>query len=174
MTTNSSNPAERGWYLIYTKPRAEKTAQENLARQQYQVYLPFIKIQKRRQRKYVEVVEPMFPRYLFIQLNCTTDNWSPIRSTLGVSSIVRFGTYPMQVPNDLVSILMENEDQHGIQHAVMKDFRPGDRVEIIDGALSGYEGIFLEEKSKDRVTILLNIAGQHTRVSMTRHNLQFA
>jgi len=116
----------------------------------------------------------MFPRYLFIQLNCTTDNWSPIRSTLGVSSIVRFGTYPMQVPNDLVSILMENEDQHGIQHAVMKDFRPGDRVEIIDGALSGYEGIFLEEKSKDRVTILLNIAGQHTRVSMTRHNLQFA
>lgn len=169
-----SNSAARAWYLIYTKPKAEKIAFDNLQRQDFQVYLPFIKVQKRRQRKYVEVVEPMFPRYLFIQLNCTTDNWAPIRSTLGVSSIVRFGTYPMQVPKELISAFKDNEDERGFQHSSVKDFKTGDRVQIIDGAMAGYEGVFEGETSKERVTILLNVAGQHTRVSMTRHDLQFA
>lgn len=174
MTTTLSNTADRGWYLIYTKPKAEKIALDNLQRQGFQVYLPFVKIQKRRQRKYVEVVEPMFPRYLFIQLNCTTDNWSPIRSTLGVSSIVRFGTYPLLVPEELIFRFKKNEDEHGFQHVAVQKFNTGDRVEIIDGAMAGYEGIFEGENSRDRVTILLNIAGQHTRVSMTRHDLQLA
>jgi len=174
VTTSSSNTADRAWYLIYTKPKAEKVAYENLQRQEFHVYLPFVKLSKRRQRKYVEVVEPMFPRYLFIQLNCTSDNWSPIRSTLGVSSIVRFGAYPMQVPDSLIEGFEGNEDEHGFQQITSKEFKTGDRIQIIDGAMAGYEGIFERETSKERVTILLNIAGQHTRVSMTRHDLELA
>jgi len=164
----------RNWYLIYTKPRAEKLAQENLQRQEFNTYLPLVMETHRRRGKYISLVEPMFPRYLFIQLNCTTDNWAPIRSTLGVSSIVRFGTYPMQVPESLLEILQESEDENGIQSILEKEFLAGDRVRIIDGAMTGLEGIYESKTSKERVTILLNIAGQHTRVSMTRHDIQFA
>jgi len=164
----------RNWYLIYTKPRAEQLAQDNLLRQQFTTYLPLVKETHRRRGKYVSLIEPMFPRYLFIQLNCTTDNWSPIRSTMGVSSIVRFGTYPMQVPDDLVQTLQQNEDENGIQSITEKDFKSGDSVRIIDGAMAGLEGIYEKKSSKERVTVLLNIAGQYTRVSMTRHDIQLA
>lgn len=164
----------RGWYLIYTKPRSEQLAQENLQRQQFVTYLPRVKETRRHRGKYVSKIEPMFPRYLFIQLNCTTDNWSPIRSTLGVSSIVRFGSYPLQVPESLLDVLRINENPEGIQEFVEKEFQPGDRVKIIDGVMAGLEGIYDSKTSKERVTVLLNIAGQHTRVRMTRHDLQFA
>jgi len=162
----------RSWYLIYTKPRAEKLAQENLQRQKFNTYLPLVMETHRRRGKYVTLVEPMFPRYLFIQLNCTTDNWAPIRSTLGVSSIVRFGTYPMQVPKSLLETLQQCEDENGIQSISEKEFQTGDRIRIIEGAMAGLEGIYANKTSKERVTVLLNIAGQHTRVSMTRHDLQ--
>ena len=33
----------------------------------------------------------------------------------------------------------------------------------MDGAMAGCEGIFESETSRDRVTILLNVAGQYTR-----------
>ena len=162
----------RSWYLIYTKPRAEKLAQENLQRQEFNTYLPLMKETHRHRGKYVSRIEPMFPRYLFIQLNCTTDNWAPIRSTLGVSSIVRFGTYPMQVPESLLETLQQCEDENGIQSTTEKEFQTGDRIRIIEGAMAGLEGIYESKTSKERVTVLLNIAGQHTRVSMTRHDLQ--
>ena len=174
MTTITNKSDSRGWYLIYTKPRAEQSALENLERQNYSVYLPKMNVDRRHRGRYNTQIEPMFPRYLFIQLNCTTDNWSPIRSTLGVSSLVRFGEYPLHVPENLIELLKANEDKYGIQAIETKKFTKGDRVRILDGAMSGCEGIFESDKSKDRVTILLNIAGLHTRVSMTRHDLQFA
>lgn len=171
---SNQQSATRNWYLIYTKPRAEKLAQENLQRQEFNTYLPLIVESHRHRGKYVHIVGPMFPRYLFIQLNCTTDNWAPIRSTLGVSSIVRFGTYPMQVPETLLESLKEHEDENGLQSFSEKEFKTGDRIRIIDGAMTGLEGVYESKTSKERVIVLLNIAGQHTRVSMTRHDLQLA
>jgi len=162
----------RNWYLIYTKPRSEQLAEENLRRQLYITYLPFVKVVRRHRGKYSDRVEPMFPRYLFIQLNHTTDNWSPIRSTMGVSSIVRFGDYPVQVPDALIKILQGNEDESGTQIIEKKEILPGDKVRILDGAMEGVEGIYESKTSKERVTVLLNIAGQYTRVSTTRHNIQ--
>ena len=69
------------WYLLYSKPRQEGVAVENLKRQGYETYLPLVRTRRRRQGQYVSLVEPMFPRYLFIHLSDQTDNWGPIRST---------------------------------------------------------------------------------------------
>ena len=54
------------WYLLYSKPRQEGVAVENLKRQGYETYLPLIRTRRRRQGQYVSLVEPMFPRYLLI------------------------------------------------------------------------------------------------------------
>ena len=97
------NPKQRCWYLLCTKRRQEKLAQENLRRQGYETYLPLMRERRRRKGKIFNVIEPMFSSYLFIRLNKSTDNWSPIRSTLGVSQIVRFGACPAFVSDDLIT-----------------------------------------------------------------------
>ena len=68
MTTTSSLPG-KSWYLVYTKPRQEEVALTNLTRQGYGVYLPRLRQLRKRSGKQVPVVEPLFPRYLFIHLD---------------------------------------------------------------------------------------------------------
>jgi transcriptional antiterminator RfaH len=108
----------------------------------------------------------MFPRYLFIHLDSETDNWGPIRSTLGVVSIVRFGQRPANVPDALVQLLRSHEDLQGIQIITPDDLKPGTRVRVTDGSFTGYEGIFEAKSSRQRVVVLLDIMGRVTRTSL--------
>lgn len=162
------------WYLLYSKPQQERLALENLGRQGYHGYLPLIRRKRRRQSRYVDVIEPMFPRYLFIHLNDETDDWGPIRSTIGVAKLVRFGDCAARVPDRLVTGLQDREDEYGIQDLPVRQFKEGDRVRIQAGPLEGYEGIFQARNSQERVMVLLDVVGRQTRVAMSADQLELA
>jgi transcriptional antiterminator RfaH len=154
------------WYLVYAKPRQEDVARSNLERQGFETYLPRIRQARKRLGRRVLLIEPMFPRYLFIRLDTDTDNWAPIRSTLGVSALVRFGPYPTPVPDDLIALLRAREDPQGIQQLPPPQFRRGETLHIADGVMSGYEAIFQARSGRDRVVVLLDIMGKQTRVEL--------
>ncbi len=162
----------RSWYLVYTKPKQERLSQENLQRQSYETYLPLIRERKRRQGKITQVVEPMFSRYLFIRLNTVTDNWGPIRSTLGVTGIVRFGAQPTAIPENLIQSIRAKDDEEGIHSATVQQLNEGDKVRIAEGPMYGYEGIFVNKNNQERVTILLNIIGKPTKVDLCEAQLE--
>ncbi len=158
-----TNGLTKDWYLVYAKPRQESVAQTNLARQGYETYLPLVRQVIKRQGRRVIVVGPMFPRYLFIHLDIQSDNWAPIRSTLGVASLVRFGQQAAQVPDKLVAMLQQRADEQGVQTLPVEEHRPGTRVRITEGSLAGYEGVLLAKSGRDRVVLLLEILGKFTR-----------
>jgi transcriptional antiterminator RfaH len=158
--------AGKSWYVVYSKPRQEGVAQTNLVRQGYEVYLPRMRQVRKRQGRRVSVAAPMFPRYLFIHLDTETDNWGPIRSTLGVVSIVRFGQVAVAAPDDLVALLRAREDASGLQVFSPDEFQPGERVRVTDGSLAGYQGVFLARSGRERVVVLLDILGRQTRTSL--------
>lgn len=158
-----SSSKERRWYLIHSKPRQEGTAKENLERQGYRIYLPLLRTPRRRVGRRVIRIEPMFPRYLFIHLDTETDNWAPIRSTIGVSTLVRFGTTPTPVPDDLIETLRERDDSAGVQDIPMHEFKAGQKIRIEEGPFMGYEGIFLAKSSQERVLVLLDIVGKSAK-----------
>ena len=161
------NKSTRHWYLVYCKPKSETIAQDNLTRQGYQVYLPLISRYKQRARKLFQTVEPLFSRYLFIQLDTEVDNWSPIRSTLGVANIVRFGQIPAPVPFDLINELKARENNQDAHRFIdLANLKKGDEVRINAGAMAGYAGQFLQRNSQDRAIVLLNIMEQQSRVSL--------
>ncbi len=155
--------AEIHWYLVHTKPRQENTAVENLKRQDYTCYLPTVKRRRRSQMRWVQQIEPLFPRYLFIQLDQDNDNWAPIRSTRGVAQLVRFGGMPAKLPQTLIDCLSQQEQQQADDLPV---FKPGESVRVLDGVMQGYQGIFDSHCGQARVHILLDIAGRHTRLQL--------
>ncbi len=166
--------AGKRWYLVYSKPRQEEIAKANLQRQGFVCYLPMARQPRRRMGRRITCIEPLFPRYLFIALDTVTDNWAPIRSTIGVSSLVRFGSEPAVVPTELVEALAAREDESGVQQLPLGEFEKGDRVRVADGPMAGYEGLFLAKTSRERVTILLDIVGKTTRVSTSLAYLESA
>jgi transcriptional antiterminator RfaH len=156
----------KNWYLVYTKPHKEQVAKENLERQGYETYLPMTLVRRRRMGRGMDSVEPLFPRYLFIHLDATTDNWSPIRSTLGVNSLVKFGMYPSTVPDSLIEVLRTRDNDQGIQDIGEAEMKTGQTIRVMEGAMAGLEGIYLAKTGAERAMVLLDIVGKQTKVSI--------
>ncbi|BBE10945.1 transcription/translation regulatory transformer protein RfaH [Halorhodospira halochloris] len=165
------NNGSDAWYLIYSKPRQEDKAWWNLDSQGFRCYLPYVRVRRLYRRRYQSCVEPMFPRYLFIRLAAGIEDWSPIRSTQGVSGLVRFGTWPARVPDDLVDAIRERTEQ-GYLDLSPEPLRRGDKVKVLDGPFASYEGVFHAERGEERAIILLDVANQHTQLTISQHSLE--
>ena len=156
----------KAWYLIQSKPRQEAVAETHLARQAYTVYLPWHQVTKRKRQQLVASKEPMFARYLFIQLDQGVDNWAPIRSTRGVQNLVRFGGMPARLPDQLIACLYEREHQNEHTEPV-QTFQEGQIVRLMDGPLRGYEAIFKATSGQQRAYVLLDLLGGRPTFRLT-------
>ena len=155
------------WYVVHTKPRQEGRALENLQNQGFTCFLPTMQVQKLRNQRVQVVTEPMFSRYLFIQLDDTTQNWGPIRSTLGVSKLVSFGPHPAKVPSEFVAFLKEAPPE-----TLERMFAPGDTVQVAAGPLQGLEGRYLAHDGETRAFVLIELLGQPQRLLMAVESLR--
>jgi transcriptional antiterminator RfaH len=143
------------WYLIQSKPRLESIALKNLNNQGYQCYLPMIKVEGVIQNK-IEVKRlPLFPRYLFIKLDdeFSSKSWTPIRSTKGVSNLVKFGDTLAKIPDGLVEIIKAREFQEESQ--VEPLFKKGQNLKILEGPFAGFDSIYQGADAEMRIIVLL-------------------
>ncbi len=171
-STKSSALSTESWYLVHTKPRQEDVALANLQRQGYECYLPQMRIERIRRRKVEIATEPMFPRYLFIQLDSSDQgkSWSPIRSTLGVSQLVHFGARAAKVDDTLVELLRQREQAMPLDAM----FHSGDSVVITDGPFAGIEAIYQTADADRRAFILLEILSKPVSMRIDTESLRRA
>ena len=148
------------WYLIKTKPKQEKKAKQNLENQGYVAFCPIAKINDR--------LVVLFPSYLFVQLNDKTQNFSPIYSTKGVSYIVKFGLNFAKVPSSVIKFIKANQHITTEKLINLNNFKPGDKVQISDGAFKNYMAIFKCYKSDERVILLMNLLGNEQSLSFKK------
>lgn len=181
MTPSTSAPESQNlrlsdmpWYVVHTKARQEQPACDNLARQGYTVYFPRIKVIKRVRGQHQAMLEPLFPRYVFLQPLSPAQSLAPVRSTVGVSNIVRFGQEPAQMRDDVLQVIRSFEAQrNAVKDADLSPMQPGERVRVADGPLVGLEGL-ISSVSKRRVVVLMQLLGRDTEVSVSQYQLLVA
>ena len=154
------------WYLILTKPCGEALARANLERQDFEVYLPRVAVAVRRQGRWCQSVAPLFPRYLFLHLNEGRQALAPVRSSLGVSDVVRFGAHYAIVPDGIIQDLQKRADPETGLHrlATPSALVGGEPVRVAAGAFEGLSGVFERHAGPDRVVVLLSLLGQEAAV----------
>lgn len=150
------------WLLAFTKPRGEKIAEENLLRQGFECFAPAFSIQRRRRGRWVWVEEPLFPRYVFVGIH-SEQSWAPIRSTLGVSGLVRFGGEAALVPSALVEELRREADAGPERHYV---FKHGQAVRIVGTSYSSIQGVFQMQEGAERAQVLISLLGRPAVVTV--------
>ena len=150
------------WYLIYTRPNQEIIAKKNLENQKFNIFLPIIRSSSSNQDT-KKLDEPMFPRYLFVELNIKEDHWIPIKSSKGVSHFINFNNGPISIPKTVIESLRSVCDEEGIyyQRNIKRDYQQGEKLIIKEGLLKGLEGIFLSKSSHQRVRLLLKTLNQN-------------
>jgi transcriptional antiterminator RfaH len=154
------------WYLIHTKPAGERLAQANLERQGYEVYLPRLVESLRRGARRLERIVALFPRYLFLRLNEGHQALAPVRSSVGVVNVVKFGARYAIVADELIRELRSRADPVTGLHRMASELQlaPGTLVSVTVGLFDGLEGIFLRKAGGDRVVVLLTLLGQDAAV----------
>lgn len=166
-------PEGTRWYAVQCKGGESFRAAEHLSRQGYNVFHPIIETEKRRRGRPEKATEPLFPWYLFIQMDRVVDNWAPIRSTRGVLKLLAFGREPVAVPDSLIETLRQ-QAVAGSSLLCESGFSPGERVEITEGPFKDLEGVFINSKGEERVIVLLGILQREHRITLKYNQIRTA
>ena len=156
------------WYAVQTQSNRENLALSHLERQGFDVWLPCVERTVRHARRTKLVRRPLFPGYLFINLDLDTTGWRAVNGTVGVRQIVRFGKKPQPVEEGFISALRSTENSDGFMQSTGNEIKMGQDVEILDGPLAGRIGKLLRMDSANRVTVLLEILGVVVKGQVSR------
>lgn len=146
------------WYVIHCEPLKERWAASVLReRLGLTAYLPEIRRRFRGQVRYA----PLFPRYLFVQLDLQQVALSKINTTPGVVRLVSFDDMPVPIPASVIDALRERVDSLNSAGGLPQhNFHPGDTVRFTSGSLRGLEAVFVGPmRPSERVRVLIEFLG---------------
>jgi transcriptional antiterminator RfaH len=161
------------WYLIQFKPNSHRLAERNLRRQGFETFLPMQKVTRRKASRFVSDLKPLFPGYMFVNLNSDLAPWRSINSTIGVSKLVSFEGKPKPLPLQLISGLMLRCDASGTL-LPPKSLNEGDSVEMLTGPFANFVATVDTIDPERRIWVLMYFMGQKTRMQVTADQLQLA
>ena len=161
---NDRSPGER-WYVVHTQPRAESRAVIHLERQGYSVFCPRYRKTVRHARKATSVLAPLFPNYLFLQLDVSCDAWHSVNGTRGVVRLFMQGETPQPVPHGIVEALQARMGADGTMEWE-PTFKIGQAVRIADGPFTDFVGTLEHLDAAGRVRVLLDFLGRSVSVAL--------
>jgi transcription elongation factor/antiterminator RfaH len=142
------------WYVIYTKPKAEDSTANLLSGAEIETLNPRIQIRKYVRRKYTDVIEHLFPCYIFARFDKEKQTHM-IKYTRGVRYIVGKDN-PVPVPGEIIAAIQERIEGE-ILIPAKEDFEKGDRIVVREGPFRNFYGVFEGNISgKERAMILLD------------------
>ena len=154
------------WFAVRTQPRAEEKAVRHLANQGFATYLPRYRRRIRHARRNQIVLRPLFPGYLFVELDPTRCRWRSINGTVGVNEILTNGDLPLAVPEAIIAEIKSREDETGAVKLASPSFRRGQAVRLTEGPLADVSGLFEEMRDENRIVLLVSLLGRKVRMQV--------
>jgi len=151
-------------FIIFTKPREEQRARENLERQGFEVFLPLCREGKLS-------TKPLFPRYLFVYPGIL--HWGKIKNTFGVCYIIKNDNTPSEIPEEVITEIKSRIGADGIIRLEAKPertFKKNQKIRIMTGKYADLDGLFVA-REKDRITALISMMGRQMYVKVKEKNV---
>ena len=159
--------SEKYWHAVFCKPHQDARAEENLLNQGFEVFRPKTRQRRKSGDRRRVTIESLFPRYLFVRLGRTGQDWSPIRSTFGAIGLVKVGAEVPIVPDPVIaSLRLRCVESDIVDLTGAIDYRENDPVEIIDGPCAGYRALFQARSKEERVVVLLKLLSHERKIEV--------
>lgn len=156
------------WYVIYTKPKTEDSVVNLLVNAGIEALNPKIRVKKYVRRRYVDVIEPLFPGYIFAFFDKGMHSHM-IRYTRGVKYVVG-KAHPIAVPAEIIDAIRSRLEGDLIRQD-LESLEQGDRVLIKEGPFMDFYGIFERNlPGKRRAMILLELL--HCKLEIETRSLK--
>lgn len=160
-------PPAPTWFCVKSKPRQEAVAARNLrALGEVELVFPRVRRTRRGHDRNREVVEPLFPGYLFVRFD-PAELQGTIRSTRGVLHLVEKEGKPVRVDEAVIAELRALGPD-GILSALEEELAVGAKIRIVRGIFAGSEGEVLRLATPDkRIAVLLTLLGSEQPVELS-------
>lgn len=149
MMNQEKNNFSKSWHVVYTRSRAEKRVHEELTRNNIESFLPLHKRlrQWKDRKKWVEM--PLMPGYCFV--NISRKEYEVVLKTMNVVCYITFEGKAAVIPEKQINALKQMLHQYDFEITVTtENFKPGKRVEVIEGPLIGLKGELVEARGKNK------------------------
>ena len=167
--TGARSDGER-WYAVHTLPFSEIRADGQLRNQGFRTFTPKRRKTVRHARRLRTVEAAFFPRYLFIVLDVSRDQWRKVNGTYGVSRLVMWGDEPRAVPRGVIEALVASADAHGYLQLGEK-LRACSPVRIMAGPFAEQLAVLDRLDDLGRVQVLLDMLGHRVRIMTGASNV---
>ncbi|MBJ7494255.1 MAG: hypothetical protein JHC77_04420 [Opitutales bacterium] len=161
-----SDSPENFWFCLKSKPRQEAVAVRNLkAVGDIDIFFPRIRRTRRGHEKNKEVIEPLFPGYIFVKFN-PEDSQGTVKSTRGVLHLVTKNGKAVDVDHKVIDEL-KALGPDGILSMLDEELKVGAKIKVIRGIFAGSEGEVLKLATpQKRIAVLLTLLGAQQSVEM--------
>ena len=171
---------DKGWFVLQTYSGYENKVKENLL-QRAQTYnmmenilrveIPTQTVNVEKNGKRKEVEENRFPGYVLVEMVMTDEAWFVVRNTPNVTGFV--GSHgnrskPTPLLEDEIRQILISMGQ--TVDMIDTNIKPGDTVQIIDGAFNGQEARVLEI-DKSKVKLMLEMFGKETEAEVELYQI---
>ncbi len=164
MANFTKTPGKK-WTAVRTRPRCEKVVKEHCNRYGIPNYLPLRRRVQRYQRRRVETFLPLFPGYLFAQLDDdSTQLILRSHKIVWIASIT--DREEDTLLNELEDIQQLEQIAREIPIAVRPQLVPGKAVHVTRGPMKGTTGVIENVHGKTRVNINVELLGQAASVDL--------
>ena len=158
------------WIVAKTKGNQEHRALQNLENQGFKVYLPQIISKKYLNTSWKDQNELLFPGYIFVNIDSTTNKMHKINNTFGVSKLL---TDP---ESGLPAVLSEQsiiEIKNNLNKAInINNLSIGDNVIYTRGTLSNISGKITELSGKSRIKLLISMLNMQREIIVNSRYIQ--
>lgn len=166
----STRESRLRWYAVQCLSNREFVAASQLGNQGFATFLPCLLKTRRHARKFDSVRRPLFPGYLFVQLDIARDRWRSVNGTVGVAKLVGHAELPSAAPAGSIEAIRAACDESDVMH-VSVDMAPGDAVRVTRGPFSELVGRLEGLDGAARVRVLLELMGRRTSVVLPREQI---
>lgn len=152
------------WYCLFLKAGSEFTAERGLLEQHFDIYLPKTVDTKGKKPRRV----PLFPAYMFINLEMGVDDIHAVKNTKGVRNFSP-SKIPVSMPADVIDYL-KSQEIDGVHDLERNHYQRGDRVRIEGGPFDMYEAI-IHRTEADRIWVIFDLL-VNTPIEINKLNLK--
>ena len=155
------------WYAVWTQSHFEQSVSQQLSAKGFDAFLPEMNVWSKRSGEQHLIRVPMFPGYLFVRDEMDKSSYIEILKARGVVRILEDGwTRLTPVPDAEIDAIRQvvTADVPVYAH---EHLAQGDRVEVVDGPLSGLKGLFVQDKpTKGRLVLTVELLGRSVAVEV--------
>lgn len=145
------------WYPVYTHPRAEKKAHQELLNRGIETYLPLRRQLKQWSDRKKWIEEPLIKSYIFVYI--TEQQQADVLMTKGITRFIYFGGMIAPMPNRQIEdlkLLMTSAVELEITE---ENLFPGEKIRIKAGPLKGMTGEIISYRSQKQLALRLESLG---------------